>query len=401
MKIVHKIVAANRTREPERLALKYRAMRENPFTFLRGTCHLFYDRLPKRGIFTSAPLVWSCGDLHMENFGSYKGDNRLVYFDINDFDEAALAPASWDVVRLATSILVSSQVSGVSAAKAHVLAARLIAAYAATLASGRALWLERETSQGLVRALLTQLRDRTRSGFLDARTVRQGQQRRFRLDGYKTLPVTPAQRTQVSTFMAKFALAQPQPAFYKVLDIARRIAGTGSLGVDRFAILVAGKGSPDQNYLLDLKQALPSSIATHLPSIQPRWQDSAQRVVTVQQRMQAVPMAFLHAVEFNQQAYVLRALQPSEDRVTLHWPDHDLKRFLGLVDAMGQCVATAQLRSAGRQNSAIADALIAFGCRTRWQAKVLATASALATRTRRDWQTYCRAYDKGRFSVSP
>ncbi len=40
----------------------------------------------------------------MENFGSYKGDNRQVYFDINDFDEGALAPASWDLVRLLASI---------------------------------------------------------------------------------------------------------------------------------------------------------------------------------------------------------------------------------------------------------------------------------------------------------
>ena len=32
-----------------------------------------------------------------------------------------------------------------------------------------------------------------------------------------------------------------------MLDVARRIAGTGSLGVERYAILVEGKGSPDIN----------------------------------------------------------------------------------------------------------------------------------------------------------
>jgi hypothetical protein len=33
---------------------------------------------------------------HIENFGSYKGDNRLVYFDIGDFDESLLGPSAWD-----------------------------------------------------------------------------------------------------------------------------------------------------------------------------------------------------------------------------------------------------------------------------------------------------------------
>ncbi|MGZ3237260.1 MAG: DUF2252 family protein, partial [Burkholderiaceae bacterium] len=70
MKIVNRIINANKDREPERLAMKYRALRTNPFVFFRGTCHLFYDRLPKSGIFKSAPLTWCCSDLHLENFGS-------------------------------------------------------------------------------------------------------------------------------------------------------------------------------------------------------------------------------------------------------------------------------------------------------------------------------------------
>ena len=89
---------------PSVLAMKYAKMAQNPFIFLRGACHLFYDALPDTPLFQEAPLAWCCGDLHFENFGSYKGDNRLVYFDINDYDEAALAPVTWDMVRLLTSI---------------------------------------------------------------------------------------------------------------------------------------------------------------------------------------------------------------------------------------------------------------------------------------------------------
>ena len=101
MDVVRSIMAFNAGRESERLQLKYSKLRSSTFAFLRGTCHLFYAQLPQAGVFKSAPLAWACGDLHLENFGSYKADNRLVQFDINDFDEAALARASWDLLRSA------------------------------------------------------------------------------------------------------------------------------------------------------------------------------------------------------------------------------------------------------------------------------------------------------------
>ena len=78
MNVVREILAFNAGRDLDTLGLKYRAMRTGPFAFLRGTCHLFYQLLPRQGIFKSAPLAWICGDLHLQNFGSYKADNRLV-----------------------------------------------------------------------------------------------------------------------------------------------------------------------------------------------------------------------------------------------------------------------------------------------------------------------------------
>lgn len=42
MNIVRRIIAANRDRDAERLAMKYSAMRTNALVFLRGSCHLFY-----------------------------------------------------------------------------------------------------------------------------------------------------------------------------------------------------------------------------------------------------------------------------------------------------------------------------------------------------------------------
>lgn len=392
MNILKRIKIANLGRDPERLAIKYHAMRTDPFVFLRGTCHLFYDRLPKNGISKSVPLTWCCGDLHLENFGSYKGDNRLVYFDINDFDESALAPASWDLSRVMTSILVGSQTYGISKENASLLCTQFLDTYATCLASGKARWIERETAQGLVETLLNQLQQRKRVDFLNARTIRKGKVRQFKLDNKKALPVTDAQRKQVKFAIKQFAKSQPHPEFYEVLDVARRIAGTGSLGVERYAILVRGKGSPDQNYLLDLKQALPSTIARHLPAIQPAWNNQAERTVTLQRRMQAVSMAFLHPIVMNNEAYVLRGLQPTEDRVPIAQYHNQIECLLGTVKSMAQCLAWAQLRSSGRQGSATADELIDFAQRKKWRNKLISLTYELADQVKSDWVIYREGY---------
>ena len=397
--VVRQILIFNAGREPERLALKYRAMRSSTFGFLRGSCHLFYDRLPRGGVFKSAPPVWVCGDLHLENFGSYKGDNRQVYFDVNDFDESALAPASWDLARFLTSLQIGMEAAAMSEATVEALCQTFVDAYASSLASGKAYWVERETAQGLVRELLDGLRERKRASFLDSRTFVKRGRRMLLTDGGKALPVDSAQRAAVESFMQEFADSQPQPAFYRVLDVARRVAGTGSLGVDRFAILVQGKGSPEGNYLLDLKQAMPSSLVPHLKLAQPRWKSEAHRVVELQGRQQAVSMAFLDPVRFTEAPYVLRALQPSEDRVRLAGPGRSPAEIEAVIGTMGQMVAWAQLRSAGRDGSATADVLIDFGQRRKWRLALLAASQDGAAQVRKDAAAYNDAFDAGAFAA--
>jgi uncharacterized protein (DUF2252 family) len=101
----------NAGRDPERLALKYRAMADNPFAFLRGSCHLFYQDFSTAGVNITSPTAWICGDLHLENFGGYlsdPADGRRPCFDLNDFGEALLAPASWELSRFLVSLRVAA-----------------------------------------------------------------------------------------------------------------------------------------------------------------------------------------------------------------------------------------------------------------------------------------------------
>ncbi|MBS0543003.1 MAG: DUF2252 family protein, partial [Proteobacteria bacterium] len=192
---------------------------------------------------------------------------------------------------------------------------------------------------------------------------------------------------------------QPAPRFFRPLDVARRISGNGSLGVERYIILVEGKGSPDGNDLLDLKAAQPSSLLPHLAARQPQWESEARRVVAVQRRMQAISMAFLQPVHLDGQSCVLRALQPSEDRVDLTGCNRRQKRLADLIGTMGKIVAWAQLRSSGRDGSAIADALIDFGTHPVWRGELIELARQCAAAVNGDWATFCAAYDDGAFRI--
>jgi uncharacterized protein (DUF2252 family) len=372
-------------------------MRSDPFVFLRGACHLFYQRLPNVGLFKTAPLVWSCGDLHLENFGSYKGDNRLSYFDLSDFDEGILAPASWDIARMLTSLQVGAQNLGLKPEDSQILCETFLDAYGAALMSGKAYWVEPQTARGLVKELLDGLRKRQRSDFLNARTLLKGKKRILKVDGKRALPASAAQRSKVFAFMDEFASGQSNPGFFKVQDVARRIAGTGSLGVERFVILVRGKGSPDGNYLLDLKEALPSSLAPYLEVKQPKWKSQAHRVVEIQHRVQAVPMAFLQPVSIERTSYVLRGLQPSEDRVSLDGAKHSLADIKKVIATMGNIVAWGQLRSSGRQGSAMADDLIDYAMGKKWRDKLLEVSRDCAKQSLQDAATFATAFDDGEF----
>ncbi|MFM6498000.1 MAG: DUF2252 family protein, partial [Dolichospermum sp.] len=90
----------------------------------------------------------------------------------------------------------------------------------------------------------------------------------------------------------------------QVLDIQKRIAGNGSLGLERYIILVEGNGSPDENYLLDFKEIQSSSLQPYLPVSQPEWETPAKRVVAIQQRLQGTSPALLEAINDGDKSYL-------------------------------------------------------------------------------------------------
>jgi uncharacterized protein (DUF2252 family) len=399
LSLITRILRFNEGREPERLALKYAAMRRNPFGFFRGTAHLFYRDWPAASPLDQSPLTWACGDLHLENFGSYKGQNGLAYFDINDFDEAALAPAGRDLARFATSTLLAVTNLGLSAAEARAFGHQAHLAYMHALRLGKPMWVERATARGLVKQLLRRVKRRTRSDLLAERTTVVDGRRRLRIDGRRALAMSRESKHQVVRALTHAHVSREAPGFYRVIDVARRIAGTGSLGLQRAVILVNGHGGPDGNVLLDLKEAAPSALSPTVRTRQPRWTSEADRVVTIQRRVQAVSPALLQPLRLGRRSYILRELQPSEDRLALA-PVRDERDRLGTAHCvMAEVIAWGQLRSGGHHGSATADEWIAFGHQRSWANPLFDFTRWYADIVRGYWKEFSEAYDDGAFEA--
>jgi uncharacterized protein (DUF2252 family) len=386
----------NKDRIPELLRLKYKAMRANQFSFFRGTCHVFYTDLASKFIVKDDTKVWICGDLHLENFGSYKGDNRAVYFDLNDFDESILAPATWELARVLCSIHVAAHTLGFSSKKADWLCQSFVTTYSHILSMGKAGSVEKDTVRGIIRKFLIELKLRKREAFIQSKTVVRKGKIKILIDHKHTLPLTPAHRTKIIHFIDEWRSSRPDRKFFKVLDASIRIAGTGSLGVERYVILVNGNG-PGQHYLLDLKTASPSCLAQHVKIKQPKWNSEAERITHIQNRVEAVAPALLSDVKFNGHSFILKELQPIQDKMNLSVCNGKWKKLNDVITSMATLTAWGHLRAGGRQGSTITDDLMAFSNQKLWKKQVLDYAAAYQSKVEKDYEEYCKAYDGGYF----
>ncbi|HEV8506082.1 MAG TPA: DUF2252 family protein, partial [Chitinophagaceae bacterium] len=158
---------------------------------------------------------------------------------------------------------------------------------------------------------------------------------------------------------------------YRCLDIAFRIAGTGSVGVKRYVFLLKHL-EKEKNYLmLDMKQATPSCLGKYTPAKQPRWMNEGDRMVSVQQYMQNVNPALLSFVSFDREPFVIKKLQPSEDRVNFKGLKKKDKDISQVIKEMAVLAASAHLRSAARKGAATPDELMTFGDSNSWHNEII------------------------------
>jgi len=339
--LTSEILAYHRGRLEPLLELKWAKIATDPFTFFRGTAFLFYRTWPHAS-FGKLPNVWNCGDAHLENIGSYRGENRVPYFDLNDFDEACLAPIHWDVGRALTSFHLAGEAK---------LAPQFLEVYLQTLAGGKPSHIQPEVAEGPVAALLAKVQSRKREEFLAERV--DGNRLLIR-DGH-TFALDRAARAEALSYYRAWAKTQSDQAFYRPLDLCGRIAGNGSLGLRRFCVLVRGKKFP---HILDMKEAAPPAGEPYLGR-QPKWQNQAERVAVIQHMMQYVPVAYLSWTRSKPRAFLLKALQPTDDRININ--KLDTKDYRSFASDWARLLASAHLRSSSWKGSATLDQLTTFG----------------------------------------
>ena len=389
-----RILAFNKGRYAPLLNMKYQALAESPFRFFRGTAHLFWEDLAKMVDWKDKTRTWCCGDLHLENFGSYRAANGQVYFDINDFDEAALAPATWEVARFLVSVHAAGDTWGIGTKEANMLGDAFLDAYTQALAGGKAYAIEKETTSPMIRNFIEQVEKRTDGMLLAKRIV--PDTLTIRKDKGKALDPSVKQKKEATKAFARYMANHD--AMMEAHDIAIRVAGTGSLGVDRYIILAKDQDKGEV-LLFDLKGPHVSALAEHSPVRQPRWKNDAERIISIQRLMPYALPRFLDMVDAGKDKYILRQLQPSADKF-----DHALCKgkpdmMADLLREMARALASAQIRSASRYSSSSVDELIDLAGRTSWRKPVIVFAETYHTRLLKDHAAYCKLYSKGVFKA--
>ncbi|HQR07170.1 MAG TPA: DUF2252 domain-containing protein [Gemmatales bacterium] len=104
------MMESNKGRMLQLLPVRHGRMMKSPFTFFRGAALNMAADLadtPATGI-----RVQACGDCHLMNFGSFATPERRIIFDINDLDETLPAPWEWDIKRLSASFVLACRSNG-------------------------------------------------------------------------------------------------------------------------------------------------------------------------------------------------------------------------------------------------------------------------------------------------
>ena len=246
-----------------------------------------------------------------------------MFYDINDFDEAVVAPCSLDLVRCATSILLASELWHLTPLQASGMVLEFLDKYESTVVGPEAHPGVDARAPRLARGPIWEILGRSaladQAVVLDKCTerVKNGQRRIIRSkDGHPSLKS--ARVKLVRTAVEEYGARLGRSDFFKTLDVTGRIAGVGSLGVSRYTVLVAGGGSSETNRLFDLKKCLPSALGpcTARPWPFPDESDAA-RVVRAQRMLQAAPTAGLDVLKVGETPYRVRELIPAENRSSL------------------------------------------------------------------------------------
>ena len=297
------LIRSSRGRIPELVPVRYGRMLADRFSFYRGSPAVMAHDLahtPSTGL-----LVQACGDAHLSNFGGFASSERNLVFDLNDFDETIPGPWEWDVKRLVASCVIASRNNGWpddvgrQAAMAATKGYRVFLEELSHLSYLDAWYHRFDLDTFAAQATDPRVRKRAQRIVRKART-RDSMQVLGKLceqvDGEWRIVDSPPliEHTKRASTMAARAvfdtyLDTTSPSVqlllrrYRLVDVARKVVGVGSVGTRCFVLLMAG--SEGEPLFLQVKQANASVLEPFVG--RSAHANHGQRVVEGQRIMQA------------------------------------------------------------------------------------------------------------------
>jgi uncharacterized protein (DUF2252 family) len=349
-------------RLPALLPIRYGRMQQSPFAFFRGSAAVMawdLSKTPATGI-----RVQACGDCHASNFGGFASPERQLLFDINDFDETLQAPWEWDVRRLGASIVLASRELGLGGRRCEDAVLTMAQSYRKHMREyGRMraleVWYSHMDAEVFIEGARTAAsRKRWEKVEEDARlqtaehifpkiaNVING---RTRIVDHPPLVYHPRESDVMLKYMIeKFhAYRETLPAErrvildrYRILDVARKVVGVGSVGTRcAVALLMAGEHDP---MLLQIKEALPSVLEPYAGKSQ--YANHGERVVTGQRMLQSASDVFLGWTRDEEgRSYYFRQLRDMKMKIDLE--NMTKGDWLEYVEVCGWTLARAHART--------------------------------------------------------
>jgi hypothetical protein len=337
------------------LVRKHQDMAQDAFAFFRATYYRWAQIWPRLcSDLATAPLVLSVGDLHIENFGTWRDADGRLAWGINDFDEAYRLPYTNDLVRLATSVQLAVRENHLALRPKNACIA-LLDGYRAGLESGGRPFVLAEEHVWLLR--LAARRERSAGAF------------------WRQLSRSPeASDADGPSAQARAALESALPANTIEYRVHSRIAGEGSLGHRRWVAIADWLGG---KIAREAKARAPSAsvwCATQTEDVA-----SADPVVDIVRRAMRSPDPALQV----ERGWLLRRLAHDCSRVELSsLPGPKLES--SLLEAMGRETANVHLGTSDARTSILAD------LRVRSRGWLVDASRIMLKAALRDWKAFRR-----------
>ena len=316
----------NASRVQKLVPVRFARMLASPFAFLRGSAAVMAADLATTPV--TGLTVNACGDMHLANFGVFASAERNLVFAINDFDEVHPGPWEWDLKRLAASAAVAARFMGGDRDAAAGMARAIVRAYRKRIRRFAEMgylevWYERIDERAILDTLSPRMRGRTER-FLDKARAKGHVQVLGKLteqvNGESRIleevplivrethteagtPIDVALDRMLRPYLESLSEDRARLlARYRIVDVARKVVGVGSVGTACWVILLKGVDDDDPLFL-QLKQAQASVLAPYVDFRLP-FDNQGRRVVVGQRMIQGAPDIFLGWGEGRGQAFL-------------------------------------------------------------------------------------------------